>query len=67
MHYVCNSCQGVSPIPKHCETVDCSLNGQDLTACDCQNPEHLDKVKDNEENKEGESQASDESVHNPVS
>jgi len=48
MHYICTSCQGVSEIPKSCETEGCSKNGDALTACDCTAEEHLSKLKKEE-------------------
>lgn len=52
MHYVCSQCGGVSPTEKNCDTEGCGMKDHPLTACACENPEHLGKLvqQGNEEN-----------------
>lgn len=66
MHYVCSACGGVSHKPKQCETEGCSMKGHDLTACACENPEHLAKVKQSEEAEKQSTEAGG-PVQNPTS
>jgi hypothetical protein len=43
-HYVCPACGGVSDHEKQCETTGCTLQGEQLKACDCTDEQH-EKVK----------------------
>lgn len=52
VHFVCNSCGGVSHKAKSCGTDGCDMNGQPLEVCDCEMPEHLEKAKQSKENEE---------------
>jgi len=39
-HYVCPICGGTSDVPKTCETDSCSLNGEALHECNCEDGQH---------------------------
>ncbi|MBI4130150.1 hypothetical protein HY468_02440 [Candidatus Roizmanbacteria bacterium] len=40
-HYICTGeCGGVSDTPGTCQAESCSLHGQPLVECDCEDGEH---------------------------
>jgi len=45
VHYVCDSCEGVSDVSKACDTEGCELRGRLLGECNCEMPEHLEKAE----------------------
>jgi hypothetical protein len=51
-HYVCDECAGVSDVAKACSTEGCSKNGQPLSECNCDMPEHKEKVEASKKEKE---------------
>lgn len=45
-HYVCTGgCAGVTDKEGTCAAPTCSLYKQNLTACDCQDPDHCEKLE----------------------
>ena len=51
-HYVCESCEGVSDVPKACSTEGCDKNGESLKECKCDNSEHLEKAAQSKKQRE---------------
>lgn len=48
-HYICKGeCGGVSKDPGVCNARSCSLHQQVLEECNCDNPEHLEKLQEKE-------------------
>ena len=45
-HYTCNSCGGVSGVPKPCDTEGCDMAGEPLMECNCDDPMHLGKLSE---------------------
>jgi hypothetical protein len=48
-HYVCPACGGVADHPKNCDTEGCSLQGQPLLECNCDDGEHSEVKTKSEE------------------
>jgi hypothetical protein len=49
-HFVCPGCGGVADHQKNCDTASCSLQGQAMKECSCQDGEHAEVMQS--ENKE---------------
>ena len=47
-HYVCKECGGTSNNPKSCDTEGCSMNGQPLAECTCEDGKHGKEDEDSE-------------------
>lgn len=47
MHYVCPECKQTSDTFKNCETEGCSVNGQAMKSCNCEDGMHSDMMPSN--------------------
>ena len=47
IHFTCEACGGVAPMTGICKTEGCNMMGNDLKQCDCENPMHMDKMRNN--------------------
>ena len=53
MHYICTGgCKGVTEHPDVCQAVNCSLHGQPLEECNCEDGLHFGKTEQYDKDKE---------------